>query len=54
MPIAAPSDIDQTALELAQLEGFCATAEGVANGVNGQNLFDLSADYSTTLMTFHS
>lgn len=30
-----------------------AMAEGVADGVNGQNSFDGKADYSTTLMTAH-
>jgi hypothetical protein len=35
------------------IEGFRAMAEGVADGVNGQNRFDNTADYSTTLMTHH-
>jgi hypothetical protein len=35
------------------VEGFRAIAEGVADGVNGENRFDHKADYSTTLMTFH-
>jgi hypothetical protein len=35
------------------IEGFRAIAEGVADGVNGQNRFDHEADYSTTLMTHH-
>ncbi len=35
------------------VEGFRAIAEGVADGVNGENRFDHVADYSTTLMTFH-
>ena len=30
-----------------------AIAEGVADGVNGINSFDKSADYETTFMTFH-
>lgn len=30
-----------------------AMAEGVADGVNGVNNFDGSADYSTTMMTYH-
>jgi hypothetical protein len=35
------------------VEGFRAIAEGVADGVNGENRFDHRADYSTTLMTHH-
>jgi hypothetical protein len=35
------------------VEGFRAIAEGVADGVNGENVFDHKADYSTTLMTHH-
>jgi hypothetical protein len=33
--------------------GWRAMAEGVADGVNGQNSYDGVADYSTTLMTWH-
>lgn len=35
------------------VDGFRAIAEGVADGVNGVNRFDRTADYSTTLMTHH-
>lgn len=31
-----------------------ATAEGIADAVNGQRTFDGHADYSTTLMTYHA
>jgi hypothetical protein len=33
--------------------GWRAIAEGTADGVNGVNGFNNSADYSTTMMTFH-
>ncbi len=35
------------------MAGWHALAEGVADGVNGVNQFDGTADYSTTLMTYH-
>jgi len=34
-------------------DGWRAMAEGVADGVNGKNGYDGSADYSTTLQTYH-
>lgn len=36
------------------IELWRAMAEGIADGVNGQNKLDGKADYSTTLMTHHS
>lgn len=35
------------------VDGWRAIAEGVADGVNGINNYNGSADYSTTFMTFH-
>lgn len=34
-------------------DGWPAMAEGVADGVNGEDAFDGRADYGTTLMTYH-
>jgi hypothetical protein len=36
------------------VELWRAMAEGIADGVNGQNSFDGKADYSTTLMSHHA
>jgi len=36
------------------MEGWHAMAEGVADGVNEITKYDQSADYSTTLMTYHT
>ncbi len=36
------------------IELWRAMAEGIADGVNGQKNMDGKADYSTTLMTYHS
>ncbi len=35
------------------VDGFRAIAEGYADGLNGENNFDGTANYSTTFMTYH-
>ncbi len=35
------------------IDGWRALAEGIADGVNGENNFNYSADYTTTFMTYH-
>jgi len=44
---------DTTRISEMGIEGWHAMAEGVADGVNSITRFDNSADYSSTLMTYH-